>query len=220
MQVRIHDLEFRYPTGPFALRIDKLEFTAGSKIAIVGPSGSGKSTFLRLLAGIDSPQSGQIALDDIQMTAMDDKARRALRLHKIGYVFQDFQLLPHLSVLDNMELTSRLQGDLARGLDMKERSLDLASRLDIQHYLHRFPQQLSQGEQQRVAIARAVATKPTLILADEPTGNLDPTNKASIVKLLLRECELSEATLIVVTHDREILHHFDQTLDFSTMTQA
>lgn len=183
------------------LRGIDLEIPQGQVAAIMGPSGSGKSTLLGLLAGLDTPSSGRVVIDGEDITSLSEDALARIRGRKIGFVFQSYQLIPTLTAEENVLLPVELAGDGAGGADRARELLDrvgLAARRD--HY----PVQLSGGEQQRVALARAFVLRPPVIMADEPTGNLDSANGRHILDLLL-ELNLREgATLVLVTHDPEI----------------
>lgn len=219
--IAVADIEFRYGRE-FSLRIDKLEIDSGSAVAFIGPSGTGKTTLLHLLAGILVPDSGTILRDGTVVNGLDDAARRDLRIRTIGLVFQDFELLDYLNVLDNILLPYRLHPSLQLDESVKTRARELASRLGVGDRLHRFPDQLSQGEKQRSALCRALLPRPSLILADEPTGNLDPENKKAVLDLLFDY--VSEAndgvTLVTVTHDHELLGQFSRVVDFGEFHEA
>jgi putative ABC transport system ATP-binding protein len=179
----LRDVNFAIPQGAF--------------VAIVGPSGSGKTTLLGLLAGLDTPSTGQVILDGSDMTAMDEDQRARLRGEKVGFVFQSFQLIPTLTALENVQVPLELRGESGAG----ERARELLSRVGLGDRLDHFPTQLSGGEQQRVAIARAFANAPRILFADEPTGNLDSDTGARIVELLEALNRESRTTIILVTHD-------------------
>lgn len=213
--ISIEQLKFRYPDSDFQLAIESLEIRAGEKIAIVGPSGSGKTTLLNLLAGISTAQAGQIKIGDTELTRLNDAQRRNFRISQIGMVFQQFELIEYLTARDNILLPFAINSTLMLTSELRERSLRHARDMGLGDKLQRRPQQLSQGEQQRVAVCRALANQPALILADEPTGNLDPANKLLILKLLFDAVAAHGQTLIVVTHDMGILDGFDRTIDFN-----
>ena len=182
------------------LRGIDLEIKRGETAAIVGTSGSGKSTLLGLLAGLDSPSGGDIYLDDTNIVQLDEDERAVLRSHKVGFVFQSFQLLPALTALENVMLPLELAGrDDARVM-----AEDYLARVGLGERLHHYPRTLSGGEQQRVAIARAFAAKPLILFADEPTGNLDTATGAKIVELLFGLNEEEGTTLVLVTHDNTL----------------
>ena len=179
------------------LRGIDLEIKRGETAAIVGASGSGKSTLLGLLAGLDAPSSGEITLDGINIVNLDEDERAILRSEKVGFVFQNFQLLPALTALENVMLPLELAGiDSAR-----EKSEEFLSRVGLAERFHHYPRTLSGGEQQRVAIARAFASQPLILFADEPTGNLDTTTGATVVELLFGLNKEEGTTLVLVTHD-------------------
>ena len=182
------------------LRGIDLEIKRGETAAIVGASGSGKSTLLGLLAGLDAPSSGEITLDGINIVNLDEDERAILRSEKVGFVFQNFQLLPALTALENVMLPLELAGiDSAR-----EKSEEFLSRVGLAERFHHYPRTLSGGEQQRVAIARAFASQPLILFADEPTGNLDTTTGATVVELLFGLNKEEGTTLVLVTHDNTL----------------
>ena len=179
------------------LRGIDLEIKRSETAAIVGASGSGKSTLLGLLAGLDAPSSGEITLDGVNIVNLDEDERAILRSEKVGFVFQNFQLLPALTALENVMLPLELAGiDSAR-----EKSEEFLSRVGLAERFHHYPRTLSGGEQQRVAIARAFASQPLILFADEPTGNLDTTTGATVVELLFGLNKEEGTTLVLVTHD-------------------
>jgi putative ABC transport system ATP-binding protein len=216
--LQVTDLQFRYGDSGFALRIDELNVAAGESVALVGPSGSGKTTLLHLVAGILAPAAGSVEVDGQDLGALDADARRAFRIQRVGLVFQEFELLEYLSVLDNVLLPYRIHPALRLGAAV-ERARTLAERLDIGDKLARLPRQLSQGERQRIAVCRALVTSPPLLLADEPTGNLDPANKQRVLDALFALAAESGATILTVTHDHELLPHFDRTIDLKPFQQ-
>lgn len=173
---------------------------AGEAVAIVGASGSGKTTLLGLLAGLDTPSSGRVLIQGADLFALDEDARAALRGRLVGFVFQSFQLLPALTALENVMLPMELVG--AR--HARDAALSLLARVGLADRMHHYPKQLSGGEQQRVAIARAFAGNPALLLADEPTGNLDPETGESIADLMFQLNREQRTTLLLVTHDEAL----------------
>jgi putative ABC transport system ATP-binding protein len=220
MEIEISRLAFEYPNRSFRLRIAGLRIESGSSVALVGPSGSGKSTLLRLLAGIHVPTSGELRRDSVALSSLGETARRQFRLTRIGFVFQDFQLIEYLDVEENIRLPCRLQPAAEWTPRRARRLRELAASTGIAARMGDFIDELSHGEKQRVAICRALLTEPRLILADEPTGNLDPANKRRIVELLFAEAHKLAATLIVVTHDREVLAGFHRVIDFQSLHTA
>ena len=177
-----------------------LSVNAGDSVAVVGASGSGKSTLLGLLAGLDTPSSGKVHLDGEDIFLLDEDARAALRGRMLGFVFQSFQLLPALTAIENVMLPL----ELANISDASSASRELLERVGLGQRLTHYPRQLSGGEQQRVAIARAFVTQPQLVLADEPTGNLDSSTGAQIIELMFELNRERGTTLILVTHDEAI----------------
>jgi putative ABC transport system ATP-binding protein len=192
-----------FPSGNETLTvIDRIDLAvqAGEFVAILGPSGSGKSTLLGLLAGLERPTSGSVRLDGQPLEALDEDELALLRRHKVGFIFQTFQLLDNLTAEENVILPLELTG-VPRARD---RSGELFDRLGLEGRRHHYPAQLSGGEQQRVAIARAFAPRPSVLLADEPTGNLDRENGRRVLDLLLELRDHESVTLLLVTHDLEI----------------
>jgi putative ABC transport system ATP-binding protein len=181
---------------------------SGESIAIIGESGSGKSTLISLLAGLDTPTTGSILLNDQSITSMDEDGRAELRNALIGFVFQSFQLLPGLTALENVMLPLELSGNVKA----KELATALLDRVGLSHRLTHTPKQLSGGEQQRVALARAFVTKPAILFADEPTGNLDSKTGAHIIDLLFELNRENQTTLILVTHDNSLAERCQRTI--------
>jgi putative ABC transport system ATP-binding protein len=169
-------------------------------VAITGPSGSGKSTLLGLIAGLDSPSTGHISIDGTDITALDEDSLARLRGRRIGFVFQFFHLLPSLTALENVLVPM----EIARVKDARARATALLAEVGLSERGHHYPSQLSGGEQQRVAIARALSNDPPLLLADEPTGNLDSATGAQVIELLLNVNRQRGTTLVLVTHDPEL----------------
>jgi putative ABC transport system ATP-binding protein len=180
----------------------------GESIAIVGESGSGKSTLISLLAGLDTPSAGTISLNGHKITSMNEDGRAAIRNELIGFVFQSFQLLPGLTALENVMLPLELSGDL----NAKTSAIALLKRVGLSHRLSHTPRQLSGGEQQRVALARAFVTRPVILFADEPTGNLDSKTGATIIDLLFELNLENRTTLILVTHDQALASRCHRTI--------
>jgi ABC-type lipoprotein export system ATPase subunit len=212
--IHIHALEFHHQHGEFRLDVPELTVAQSEKVAVIGPSGSGKTTLLNLIAGILPPRAGEICIGDVHVDQLTDAERRDFRITSIGFVFQDFELLDYLSVLDNILHPYRISGALVLDRTVRTRAVSLAESMAIEDKLGRFPDELSQGEKQRAAICRALLPQPTLILADEATGNLDPDNKNVILDLLFNSVNNNDATLLAVTHDHELLSRFDRVIDF------
>lgn len=202
-------LEFSHPGG-FSLRLEELRVDAGERVALVGPSGSGKSTLIDLIAGIRLPMGGRMTVLGRRWDEHSESDRRRARLTSIGMAFQEFELLGYLTARENIELARFVGGAPAEGL--RERAEALARRAGISHVLRRRPSGLSQGERQRVALCRALATRPRLLLCDEPTGNLDPGTAGAAVDLLLEQAAEDRAAVVMATHDHGLLHRFDRVL--------
>jgi putative ABC transport system ATP-binding protein len=191
----LRGIDLRIPRGQFA--------------AIMGPSGSGKSTLLGLLAGLDNATSGQILLDGVDITGLGEDQMAEVRGRKIGFVFQSFQLIPTLTAEENVLLPAELAG---AGREVTDRAKELLTRVGLADRLDHYPVQLSGGEQQRVALARAFITRPPILLADEPTGNLDARTGEQVLELLLELNRREGATLVLVTHDPGLAGHADRVI--------
>jgi putative ABC transport system ATP-binding protein len=190
----LHPLTAQIPRGQF--------------VAIAGPSGSGKSTLLGLIAGLDAPTSGSVLIDGIDITRLDEDALAKLRGEKIGFVFQFFHLIPSLTAHENVAVPMEIAG----AADAAERARALLDEVGLTGRAHHYPSQLSGGEQQRVALARALANNPSIVLADEPTGNLDTSNGRHIMELLRNIHRTRGTTLVLVTHDAELAAQADNRL--------
>ena len=177
-----------------------LEIPDGQFVAITGASGSGKSTLLGLLAGLDSPSSGEILIDSENITTMNEDGLARLRSDKLGFIFQSFHLIPSLTAFENIMIPLEIRGEKGA----KERASQLLEEVGLTNRGHHYPNELSGGEQQRVAIARAFANNPKILLADEPTGNLDSRNGQHIFELMTALHDNKKTTLILVTHDQEL----------------
>ena len=186
----------------------ELEVARGELVAVVGRSGSGKSTLLHLLGGLDRPDAGEIELDGVRIERLDERGLTAVRRHKIGFVFQAFHLLPELTGTENVLLPARLARD---GIEAAPRAKELLERLGLAPIARRLPTELSGGEQQRLAIARALVNDPALVLADEPTGNLDEESGAAVLDLLRRVTDAGRG-IVLVTHDRAATRIADRVL--------
>lgn len=198
MLLSVQDIHKTYKTadGPFeVLRGIDLTLAAGETLALTGESGSGKSTLLHLIGGLDAPDRGQIWLQGQDIASLDDSGRAALRRGTVGVVFQQFNLIPSLKVADNIAFQARLSGQADPTW-----AAELAARMGLAPHLNKYPEQLSGGQQQRVAIARTLAPKPRLVLADEPTGNLDEATAATVMDLMLELVSEAGAGLLMVTH--------------------
>lgn len=218
--LQFRNLVFRYPTERFALSIPLLELAAGEQLAITGPSGCGKTTLLRLASGILTPQDGVVQAGETLLSGLPEPARRRFRLRHIGLVFQTFELVPYLNALDNILLPYRVSAELRLTAEVRDRAANLAEQTGITHLLDQSPADFSQGERQRVALCRALITEPSLILADEPTGSLDPQNQRKAVDLLHEQARRAGATLIMVTHDPALLGGFERHLSLPELQAA
>lgn len=213
--LRAGEVTKSYPLGSgtvHALRGVSLVVTAGEFVALMGPSGSGKSTLLHLLGGLDQPTSGEIELDGHVISRLDEDEATRLRRDRTGFVFQSFNLIPLLDVAENIGLPFTIAGgDPSRG-ELAERVRDVIELVDLAGKEHHRPDQLSQGEQQRVAVARALVTRPSILFADEPTGNLDYTTGNEILDALWRSCHERGQTIVLVTHDAKAAAYADRVL--------
>jgi putative ABC transport system ATP-binding protein len=204
-----HDVTQTYQSGARTLTVldgVSFEIPAGAFVAIVGPSGSGKTTLLGLLAGLDTPSRGRVVLDGVNLNDLSEDARAKLRGEKVGFVFQNFQLIPTLSALENVSIPLDLRGDP----HAMARSRELLDRVGLADRATHLPAQLSGGEQQRVAVARAFANRPRILFADEPTGNLDGATGARIIELIEELNRESGSTVILVTHDASLADRTDR----------
>lgn len=217
--IKLSDVYFGYTDSDFALQIDQFAIASGEAVAVIGPSGCGKTTLLNILSGVVLPEKGDVQVAGQSVSRLADTERRALRISSIGMVFQNFELLEYLPVMENILLPLRIGSGLQVTAELRQRARELAAHVGIGDKLQRYPGQLSQGERQRVAVCRALLLRPPLVLADEPTGNLDPSNKSLVVDLLLEYAQSSGATLVTVTHDRDLLSHFERVLDFQQVNQ-
>jgi len=207
---------FSAPDGSVLSIIDVSAFSLGEKtqIGIRGRSGVGKTTFLHLLAGILKPDAGAVRIDGVEVSCLPEAERDRCRANKIGYIFQTFNLLPAFTALENVLLGMAF----GPGADHKHAET-LLRRVGLGERLHYRPRQLSTGQQQRVAVARALANRPRLVLADEPTGNLDAAHAQEAIDLIRETCRESNAALLLVSHDREVLQRFDQVVEFDAINR-
>jgi len=205
------------PGGGLHRVVDVAEFAlaVGEQRALRGESGSGKTTFLHLIAGILAPDAGRVALDGRDLAALGEAGRDRVRAEAIGYIFQTFNLLQGHTVLENVELGMAF----GRGID-RPHAVALLQRVGLGDKLGHFPRQLSTGQQQRVAVARALANRPKLVLADEPTGNLDRKNAREALALIREVCRENGAALLLVSHDEEVLKQFEHVQDFATLNRV
>jgi ABC-type lipoprotein export system ATPase subunit len=198
------------------VNIPSFLLAAGEERALRGESGCGKTTFLNLVSGILAADAGSVMIDGVDMAALREPARDKLRAAKLGYIFQTFNLLQGFTVLENVILGMSFSGSGAE----PARAQELLVRVGLGHRLRHFPRQLSTGQQQRVAVARALANRPALVLADEPTGNLDPRNARESLALIRDACRENGAALLLVSHDEGVLAQFSHVLDFTSLNAA
>ena len=200
------------PEGELTILDDaSLTVNRGETAAVVGPSGAGKSTLLALLAGLDEPTSGEVWLDGLEITSLDEDGRARLRSRQVGFVFQSFHLLPSLTAFENVLLPLELSG----AKDQPARAGEALRRVGLDARLHHYPRQLSGGEKQRVAIARAFVAEPSLLFADEPTGNLDNKTGARVLDLLFELNAAADTTLVLVTHDLAAAEKCDRVFELA-----
>ncbi|HEX7785880.1 MAG TPA: ABC transporter ATP-binding protein [Methylomirabilota bacterium] len=207
--IRVAALSMRLASGGRVVDVltdVSLEVPAGQFLAIAGPSGSGKSTLLGLLAGLDQPTAGRVEVAGVDITALDEDALARFRRDHVGYVFQSYHLIPTLTASENVAVPL----ELAARRDAAERARALLAEVGLAERAHHYPVQLSGGEQQRVAVARAIALAPPLLLADEPTGNLDSATGKQIIDLLVGVNRRRGCTLVLVTHDPALAAHADR----------
>lgn len=210
MRIKTTDLTRKFHVGSseiIAVNMVNLEVNEPKFIAIVGPSGSGKSTLLNLIGLNDNPTYGKVFVDDMDTSLLSGSKRRGIRLFRMGFVFQTFNLLPTLNALENVELPMALARRLQK--EQREKAVELLKTVSLDHRLHHRPKELSIGEMQRVAIARALANDPEIIIADEPTGELDSKTAKEIIGLLFSINRKHKTTIIVATHDQKIVEVAD-----------
>jgi len=217
--LEVADLQKSFPTPEGdrveVVRVGAFSLAAAAQCALRGESGSGKTTFLHLIAGLLAPDRGRIVIGGEVMTDLTEARRDRLRATKIGYIFQTFNLLQGHTVLENVLLG---MGFGPRGADAAH-ARELLDRVGLSHRLRHFPRQLSTGQQQRVAVARALANRPTLVLADEPTGNLDRRRGDEALELIREVCRENGAALLLVSHDEAALAHFEHVQDFAALNR-
>ena len=209
--LKISGLEKTYTSGSKQLTVLKnisFEVEKGQTFSIVGPSGSGKTTLLGICAGLDTPNAGSVELCGHDINAMNEDERALLRNKEVGFIFQNFQLLPTLTALENVSVPQELQGSK----DAAKNATALLEKVGLIDRLHHYPSQLSGGEQQRVALARAFSNKPSILFADEPTGNLDEETGEKVIQLLLKLNKDTGTTLVIISHDLDLANRTQQIL--------
>ena len=217
--ISVRDLRYQYREGDFSLSIAELSIEQSESVALIGPSGSGKSTLLNLIAGTIACQRGEIVVNGTRVDQLNESERRRYRVREIGFVFQELELIEHLSVRENILLPYLINHSAQFEKGEKDRCEELARNVGLSEKLGRRPLQLSTGEKQRVAICRALIASPAVILADEPTGSLDPSTSTEILELLLQQAAHYKSTVLVVTHDHSQLDRFSKTIDMATLNQ-
>jgi len=215
--ISLRDMVFEYLDSDFSLRAGALDIDAGQTAAVIGPSGSGKTTLLHIAAGILLPLGGTVRVSHAEISRRSDAERRSFRIANIGLIFQEFELLEYLTVRQNILLPYRINPALKLNTAARDQAASLAGAMGISEVLDRHPDRLSQGERQRVAICRALVTNPKIVLADEPTGNLDPQTSRTIVQVVLDQAAAREATVLMVTHDHSLLDRFDRVIDMEDL---
>ncbi len=222
--INISELAFSYPArgtnvvSSFGMRVEEFAIPLGASTALVGPSGSGKTTLLGLIAGTLRAASGSIIVNDQAITDFSDNQLGQYRIRSVGQVFQAFELLGYLTVIENVMLPWYISGGGVKA-DIQERAAELLLDVGLESKRRAMPGELSQGEQQRVAVCRAMLNRPPVLLADEPTGNLDQENKQNVVDLLIEQAKRYNSTLLMVTHDESLLNKFDSVLDMRVVAQ-
>ena len=222
--INVSELAFSYRGhGPdrsstFGMRVEEFTVAQGASTALVGPSGSGKTTLLGLIAGTLRAVSGSVIVNDQTISNFSDSELGQYRIRSVGQVFQAFELLGYLTVTENVMLPWYISGS-GRKADIRKRAVDLLRGVGLESKLNVIPGELSQGEQQRVAVCRAMLNNPPVLLADEPTGNLDQENKQNVVDLLVEQATSNNSTLLMVTHDESLLGKFDSVLDMRHIAQ-
>lgn len=219
MALTLEGIRFSYSAARFVLAIPELTLQPGESVALVGPSGSGKTTLLNLIAGILQPEQGKIELLGEDLTALSQQQWRRQRLGRMGMIFQSFELLDYLDVRDNILLQARLAPGVRVDAKLEQHARDTAAELGLGDKWRRPITSLSQGERQRVAACRALLLDPPLVLADEPTGNLDPLNKQAVLDCLIELCSREQRMLLTVTHDHSLLPSFDRVLDMDDLLE-
>ncbi len=214
--IEVSGLKFAYPGESFSIRVDSLVVAPGEAVAVVGPSGCGKSTLLRVLAGLLSPEAGEVRMGGASVHHMSARALREFRLRSVGLVFQDFALLEYLTVEENVLLPMRLGGFADDATHA--RAGQLIEQLGIARHARRLTRELSQGERQRVAVARALAHEPRFLFADEPTASLDAARRDTVGALLIEYARANNVPLVLVTHDHALQDRFDRVVDFETLS--
>ncbi len=202
-----------------ALKLKKLDIKEGEKVAFIGSSGCGKTTLFNLISGMITPTKGNVIVEDIDITTLTESERDLFRANHIGYIFQDFNLFPDFTVLQNVVLPMSFSKRYSKD-EMEKEALEMLKRVGLENKKDQKVKTLSGGERQRVAIARSIVNKPNVILADEPTGNLDYKNGAKIMGLIIQIAKEEKATLLVITHNNSQLELFDRSINIEELNEA
>ena len=215
--IRVQDLIFSYRKGGFSLNMPSLQVEREEQIAFTGASGCGKTTLACLLAGINTPQQGTVCIDEFSIFELNEKERRNFRISNIGFVVQVFELFDYLTLEENILLPYLVNTSMPLTPEIKASACELAKSVGLHTRLNVRPTQLSQGEKQRIAICRALVTEPKILIADEPTGNLDPANTARVMDLIQNEVRKRNMTFLMVTHDHSLLERFDRVINVEAL---
>ncbi len=218
--LNLEALSFKYSTGPEILSINSLSLEKGQSLFIYGPSGFGKSTLLNLIAGVLAPTQGKIIIDGVEISKLSASKRDSWRGAHMGYVFQNFNLIPYLSIHENITLPARFSKIRKEKSKATKEALELMERMGLSHFKDRAVSDLSIGQQQRVALCRALVGKPKILLADEPTSSLDEKNTSELMNLLKEERAKSELTTIFVSHDLRLKPFFDLQVSLPEINRA
>lgn len=218
--IQIRNLNFRYPRSDFSLSVPELTISKESKVALIGKSGCGKTTLAHLIAGILDPTEGNIVVSGKNLSSLTESERREHRATNVGFIFQEFELLNYLRVKDNLLLPFMVNKKMEITNERKGRAHSLAESIGISDKLNQYPEQLSGGERQRLAIARALVTNPSIVIADEPTGNLDNETALTVMQEIIKQCTETGATLIMITHENSLLNLFETTINVGEFSKT
>ncbi|MFL2478416.1 MAG: ABC transporter ATP-binding protein [Verrucomicrobiales bacterium] len=218
--IQIKNLNFCYPKSNFSLRVPELTINNESRVALIGKSGCGKTTLAHLIAGILKPNEGDILASGKNLTNLTEGERREHRAMNVGFIFQEFELLNYLKVRDNLLLPFMISRKMGITKERKDHAYSLAKSIGISDKLNQYPEQLSGGERQRLAIARALVTDPSIVIADEPTGNLDSETSMNVMQEIIKQSTETRATLIMITHDESLLNLFENTINVGDLSKT